>query len=137
MKHWLVPICAALFLGCATSPVRTDLAKPAVPSNVQKPTLLQNVDGSVMVVIKRDSGFTGGACAKQVYLQGEPIAKLWPGEKVTIYLQPGTYVLSAGPDGICGGKLAEVEMRLVPGDPPTYRISTGANFDEAISRTAF
>lgn len=127
----------ALLVGCSTQPIRTELARPVSPEGIQAQELTQPSAGTVPVVVKRDDGATGSGCAKQLYLQGKPVARLWPGEKVTLYLRPGVYVLSAGPAGICGGKIVEAELRLVEGDPPTYRLSCGANFDDSISRTAF
>jgi len=129
-------ISALTFLvGCGTNPVTVPAAVPILEA--QAPELMVPGPGLVRVVVKRDTGFTGAACAKQVFIQGREAARLKPGEKVTFYLKPGTYVISSKPTGICGGGLVEVEARVASDDPPTYRISSSLYGGDTIARTAF
>lgn len=120
-----------LLVGCATEPITTESAKGVSPSLYMEPT-----QGGGTVVIKRDTGFTGGACALRVMVNGKAIADLSPGEKTTIFLPPGEYIFGAEPVGICGGGLVESAGVVRQGETIVFRLSFGTSMDLKIQRTA-
>jgi hypothetical protein len=117
--------------------VTTPDAPIANASDIQDPAFFVETPGTVPVVIKRDSGFVGSACSHQIFIQGKRVAKLKSSHKITIYLKPGTYVISVAPTGMCASNVYEAEARVAVNDPPTYRISMTGSGNLSISRTAF
>jgi len=131
----LLPV--LVLLGCNTQPVTTQDARPVADAKVQATDLTEPREGLVQVVVKRDTGFIGGMCDMQVLLDGRPVALLATGQRVTIYLKPGAYVLAVrGPGGLCTTKLVEAEALVDPAKPPVYRISFSAQRELALTRSA-
>lgn len=52
-----------------------------------------------VIVVRRDSGFTGSALRARLYLDGLSIANLRPGEYVELKLSPGEYDLTLNSNG--------------------------------------
>lgn len=89
-----------LIVGCSTSPVQPSEAKQVEP--ILK---FQKSENTLPVVIVRDKGYTAGACAITVFVNGQQIANLDTAEKTIIYVKPGSVVLGAGftGTGLCSG----------------------------------
>lgn len=127
----------ALVSGCATQPVSNAAAR-SVPSNrIIDSALIKPSPDSGVVTVKRDSGFGGSACSSRVFVNAKPIADLDASEKVVLYLQAGEYILSAWPNGICGGGMSEVRASVKSGSELSFRIGYGSNGDFTINATAF
>jgi hypothetical protein len=98
---------------------------------------LQPAQGTGEVTIKRDSGFSGSACSSRIFVDGRPIADIRGSEKVVLYLPEGEHILSAWPNGICGGGMTEVKAVIKAGTQSSFRIGYGSNGDFSINPTAF
>jgi len=120
---------------CASAPVSTSESADVPASRVQNSALLSPRPGTQALVIKRDSGFVGAGCNVAVYVDGAAVAELAASEKVTVHLAPGQHFLGARHN--CMGTLAELQTKVEPGSPRTFRIGTGMNGDFSLQPTAF
>ena len=120
-KIALALLSVALLASCATTAIPTDQARPT--SDVLDTTMTTPRDKAAKLIVKRDEGFVGGACAIRTFVNGKPLANLRQGEVVVAYLEPGEYILRAASTGICGGGDAESPLVLKLGEVRTYRIS--------------
>ncbi|PNG65014.1 hypothetical protein CRN61_17750 [Vibrio vulnificus] len=136
MKNALtITILSILLTGCASTPVSNRDAKPS--SKVISDEFSKKIAGYASLIVKRDSGFSGSACSSRIYLNGVAVVDLDTGEYYKAYLQPGDYVISAKPNGVCGGGLYETTIRASENQSLTYRIGYGSNGDYFIVPTAF
>ncbi|WP_410752469.1 hypothetical protein [Citrobacter youngae] len=110
----IMMICIALGLtGCATSAVSVDQATQAPQTRVfsyQTPV----TDGGVLTVV-RDKGFLGGGCYYGLYINKERVASLDTGEKVSLQLPPGEWMVGFKGEGkacISDDYLSEREVTL-------------------------
>lgn len=126
-----------LLVACATSPISTSQAKPVPADRLILSTFSQPGPSTGEVIVKRDSGIGGSACSSKVFLDAKPVADLLTGEKVTLYLPEGEYLLGAFPNGICGGGLSETRASVKPNQTLLFRIGYGSNGDFYIQPTAF
>ena len=82
MSKFIIVIITLCVTGCATTPISSANAVP-VPSE-RHLRYTQARAGTVPVLIKRDTGFMGLACATRVYVDGELAAYVRAGEKVIL-----------------------------------------------------
>ena len=124
-----------LLAGCATEPIPNSEAG-SIP--MQRHLLFRDpAPGAAPVVVIRDPGFLGAACATQLLVNDKVAAYVNAGEKVTLHIPEGTVILGAEPDGICGGGRIEVEAKLQAGQKVSYRIAksqTGSGFYRTTDR---
>ncbi|MCT8871580.1 hypothetical protein [Shewanella xiamenensis] len=117
----------ALLTGCATSAVTIDKAKPAPAERV----LINNVDSKeAKITIIRDSGFMGGGCYVDVFLNDNLAAKLDTAEKVTFNIKSGELILGSKLSGsaLCGGaSIRHFETSISQGQHKLYRVMTDQN----------
>ena len=128
-----------VLLGCASTPVPTSEAVQIPDSRVLeggKQYLLPNKNSGKLIV-KRDSGIMGVACSTRIYLNGKDIADLDTSEKVVLNLPEGEYIVSAEPNGICGGGLTEVKFNVKANSQSVFRYGTSGNGSPSIYPTAF
>lgn len=134
----LPPVLVALALtGCATQPVSTAEAVPVPRDRILAPELLQQEYGRGAVIIKRDSGLGGSGCSARVFVNAKPAADLRPSERVILHLPAGDHILSAQPNGICGGGMVETRVRVTPTETATFRMGYGTAGDFTFTPTAF
>jgi len=126
-----------LLCSCATRPISNLEAVMAPKDRVLNTQHLSPSPNTGTVVIKRDKGFGGSACSTRIFVNGEPIADIQTSEKIVLYLPKNEYVLSAWPNGICGGGMSEVTANVKIGEQLTFRVGYGSNGDFFINRTAF
>ena len=74
---------------------------------------------TVPVTIVRDQGFFGAGLAATVLVNGRAAAYLGAGEKVTLHIPPGNYVIEAA---LAGRYRAESILPVQAGRPLYYRI---------------
>lgn len=129
--------CLLVISGCATHPISNAEAALASIDRILDKSFLQEGPGTGEVTIKRDSGIGGSGCSTRIFVNGKPVADIWVSEKIVLYLPEGEYILSAWPNGICGGGLSEVKALIKVGSKSTYRIGYGSNGDFSINPTAF
>lgn len=121
MKNKVLVFCFSLLIaGCSTTPVPPSQARQV------EPTLeFQKNSNTLPVVIVRDKGFTAGACAITVFVDGQQAAHLDTAEKTTIYVKPGSIVLGAGfaGSGLCSGPPRNEREFSIHDDSKVIRIS--------------
>jgi hypothetical protein len=128
---------ALVISGCATRPMSNAESNPVPSSRIIDARYLSNSPNTGIVTVKRDGGLGGSACTSRVFVNAKPIADLDPAEKVVLYLPENEYVLSAWPNGICGGGMSEVRANVKIGSELNFRIGYGSNGDFTINATAF
>ena len=101
------------------------------------PELLQQGEGRGAVVVKRDSGFGGSACSARLFVDAKPAADLRASERVVLHLSAGDHILSAQPNGMCGGGMVETRVRVSPHETATFRMGYGTAGDFTLTPTAF
>lgn len=126
-----------VFSGCATQPISNTLAAPAPMERIIDKRYLQPGPRTGEVTVKRDSGFCGSACSSRIFVDGHPVADIRVSEKVVLYLPEGDHILSAWPNGICGGGMTELRAIVKAGTQSNYRVGYGSNGDFTINPTAF
>jgi len=92
---------------------------------------------SGQIIIKRDSGLVGIACTTKIYIDAKPVADLDESEKVIFNLPEGEYILSAEPNGLCGGILTEIKVNVKANSQSVYRYAISLYGGPAIYPTAF
>ncbi|GHC33119.1 hypothetical protein GCM10007291_37740 [Gemmobacter nanjingensis] len=90
-----------------------------------------------ILIVKRDEGIYGGACATKVYINALHAANIRPGEKVTLYVPAGKVIVSAEPSGICAGALVEESITITSGQTLSLRYGYGVQGDVFLTETAF
>lgn len=117
--------CASLLAACASSPVPTAQAKPVPSDRVFAPAVwLTPCSDCGRLVIKRDGGtMIGAGSSEHALLNGKKIADLWPGEKLTLHLPPGHYVLSA--TFVSWAGKPTVGFAISTGQTLVYRLTQG------------
>ena len=124
--------------GCATSPVAVDQASGVPSSRVLAPQFLAQAQYTGSLVIKRDSGFMGSACAIRVFLGAVPVADLAPSEKVELFVPLGEHVVAAiSSSSFCGGGVSEAAVVITPERQRILRIASGQSGDIKIQPSAF
>lgn len=130
---------AALLSACSTTPISTRDAKLAPPDRIYKGgvALSRPLPNTGEVVIKRDSGISGSACSTRIYIDGVTVADIDTSEKVVLYLAEGDHILSAKPNGLCGGGLTEVKATVKTGGSSAFRYGSSGNGSPGLYPTAF
>ena len=120
--------------GCSTTPISSQRATP-VPEERQ---FLYRHGGAdtAKVLVKRDTGTMGAACATRVYVNGKLAAYVDPGEKVIFHVPAETVIVGAEPHGICAGGLIEAAAQLTPGKQVQFRIGSDHTGSMGLYRTA-
>lgn len=123
--------------GCATTPITARYADDVPASRLMQEAPLQERPNTGRLIVTRDGGFMGSACAYVLYLDGTPVARVRGGERVLLYVDPGAHILSTHASGICGGGTAEVEATVQMHQAKRYRIASGQDGTLTIMPTAF
>ena len=123
--------------GCASEPISNEQAKPVPNSQILSPLLFVEKSNTGMVIIKRDQGYIGVACLTRIYIDGQEVADLDRGEKITVHPTLGDHIFSAKPNGMCGGGLVEQAGKVVEGKTLTYRVGHGSDAELGLYPTAF
>ena len=132
-----IAVLASVVAGCATRPVADTDTTPVPLDRIIDSRFLQPSPGSGAVSIKRDRGFGGSACSSRVFVDATPTADLRPSEKLVVYLSSGDHIISAWPNGLCGGGMSEARASVTSGSHLAFRIGYGSNGDFYINPTAF
>lgn len=115
------PLVAALLIGCATSQIPVEEAKPVPADRIYfnpKPSA-----GTASVTFVRDTGFVGSAVYQHISIDGERAASLDVGEKVSFRLAAGEHlfgVLKTDPFGTSAEYV--IDQRLEPDRVYFYRV---------------
>lgn len=139
----LIRVSFAIFIAisptaCATSPVAVDHAAAVPLSRILAPHLMAPAQYTGSLIIKRDGGFMGSACAIRVFVGAIPVADLAPSEKVEIYVPLGEHVVAATSiSSFCGGGVSEAAVVISPERQRILRIASGQSGDIHLQPSAF
>ncbi|MEA0037990.1 hypothetical protein SNC02_03815 [Escherichia coli] len=127
MKHVLLPLVAAsalLITACQSRPIPVSEAKPAPQARIFK---YQSPAASTLVVM-RDKSMVGAGCDASIFINGETVAKLETGEKVTFHLDAGEWIVGASLEGagLCALNPARQERETITkaGETKVFRVFT-------------
>ena len=123
--------------GCATTPVSSQTAERVPVERVFDQARTNPSAGTHELIVTRDRGMMGVVCATEVYADGNRIANIRTGERVSIYLAVGEHIVGVKPSGACGGGTAQVEVRITPGKVTKLRVAAGQSGDIKIEHSAF
>jgi hypothetical protein len=125
LKSKLSLAAVLLLVGCATTPVPADKAKPVPPDRIFIQPQAQSDSGQIVIV--RDGGLFGSACNVGFYLDGTLAAELASAEVATFAVPPGEHImgLAAAGVGLCSpGFMGRKETSSIvkPGEVKYYRL---------------
>ena len=132
----LLPALAILCIastGCATVPTPTANAEPGKSLSTALSTA---TPGTGRIVVKRDTGFSGGGCTHRIHLDGTPAGALSVGQAIALYAPPGEHVVSAIATGICDGS-SEAVVMVEAGKTKSMRSGYDGNGNIRLQPTAF
>jgi len=139
MKFFGYVLAITFLVGCSTTPVSTSDAIPVPKDRIYEQGIKyqSQVPNSGQVVIKRDAGTMGWLCTAKIFLNSIPVADLEKSEKVSLYLPEGEYIISADPEGLCGGGLVEVSAKVKAGSIQYFRYGFSGSGYPVLFPTAF
>ena len=131
MKSALIVVVAILLAGCATSPVSVAKSRPVPPNRLLSGfgAFAYPSATTAQIVVVRDSGILGAGAPAKLLVDGAPVARLRPGERVQIFVSAGDHILGVKPDPQLMGALTETSSSVSAGRTYHFRIS--------ISETSF
>lgn len=110
MRNYVLVVMAALLVGCSTSQVPAENAKPVPPDRVLAfSTKPSGPYGTVIVT--RDTGFVGGACYVGVLVDGKFSARIDTGEVVRLHVPAGEHLIGLSGDERSGGTCSWGSLR--------------------------
>ena len=114
-----------LVSSCATSPVPYSEASPVSISNLLEGyhKYSQPLEGTVRVVVVRDSGMLGSALPAKLSIDGTAVAELWSSHRLELFLIPDSYIFALEPSPKLGGALVEKEVQIKSGKSHSFRVS--------------
>jgi hypothetical protein len=139
INHKVSAIFAAALCGCATQPIPTSDARQVSADRVLEKSYFETKPGAAEVIVKRDSGFLGAACAARVFIDAVPVMDLMPSEKAVLHLEPGDHIFSVQTTGrgLCrDSNTPEFRGSIAAGKVTTLRIAIEMG-GAAIYPTAF
>lgn len=132
-------ITSSLLVGCASTPMST-ADSPLIPNTqvlADGKKFLTQDKNSGQIIVKRDGGFNGSACSTRIYIDAKAVADIDVTQKAVFNVPTGDYIISAEPNGICGGGLTEVKATVRQGSQSVFRYGTSGNGSPSIYPTAF
>lgn len=139
MRILIGAIAVALLAGCSTSPISADKARLAPAERVTG--YQSSVEGGGKIIVTRDTGFIGGGCFAGIYLNGDRVAKLDPGEKAVFSVKSGEWIVGAGLEGsgLCAVNPERIEITesVGPGQTKKFRVYNPGDNSFRIAPTTF
>lgn len=128
---------AAMFAGCATTPIPAEQAKP-VPAvrlfGYQQPPSRDYAT----LQITRDSGMPGARNDVKISIDNHRAAEIGPGESARFYVPVGEVIIGAKLDEfLLSQPLVERTVELKPGQARRYRISITPGVGVDVHPTAY
>ncbi|MBU0383682.1 DUF2846 domain-containing protein [Acinetobacter baumannii] len=123
-------------IGCSTSPVVSNTAKPIPNERVYNQNYLKkHTPEQAKVTFLRDKGFLGSGCTHDIYVNNEKVFSIRSNEIATIYLEPKYYIfrLETGA-GMCPNIATSQETEVKPGAEIEYRILLPSDFNLRLNR---
>lgn len=138
ISYFAATAAALVLSACSNQPVATGEAKEVPPKQVIDRTLTLSAPGSVLTVVKRDSGSKGAFCTATVAVDGKDVAEVGMSEKVSLYLTPGEHIIGARLSRampFCAGENVEVTANVKT--EAAYRFGSNAGGNFYINKTAW
>lgn len=118
-------IAALALVGCSTTPVTQQFARPVPPERIHEASYVgpaaEATDATV--VFLRDSGGHGSACTHDIYVNTTRVFSIRQGEQITFHVPAGQHFfrLESG-GGLCPNISTSQETILSEGARQVYRI---------------
>lgn len=131
-------LCSLMVVGCSTTPIDPKTAEQIPQARVYLPAMTTRVDQahSAGVTFVRDSGFSGGGCSHDVFVNNAKVFSIRPGESIQLWLEPGPYFfrLETG-GGLCPNIATSQNTILSKDEHQTYRILLPSDGGLRLTRT--
>jgi hypothetical protein len=103
-RYFAVSAVLLVFAGCSTNPIAYSKARPVPPDRILDGyrAISTMTAKTAQVSIVRDSGVMGSAISAELSVNDIAIAKFRAGERLVVYLQPGTYTFGVAYVGLLG-----------------------------------
>ena len=121
--------CTKVYFG--SNEVKTNLAKPPESKRIYAPELTKAKEKTGIVVVKLDKGtiLAPLICPQEILVDLKPVAKLYSGEKIILYLPPGIHNLQTIPQSVCkvlpSAGLLTTTFNLKENEKYIFRIKRG------------
>ncbi|CDG86499.1 hypothetical protein [Xenorhabdus bovienii] len=129
---------SSVLAGCQSTRVDAIQANEVPVERMYWESVRDKNRGDSQIIVKRDAGVIYSACVSNLFFQGVRVAELWPGEKVTLYVPRGEYILGEFlSGGACFPFLKTLVVNVKPNSINIFRIKTtfmGANGGETLIR---
>lgn len=121
----LLAVVCLTAVGCSTTPVSTQSAGPVPADRIYQSSYVGSATdaGHGTVVFLRDSGFSGGGCSHDMYVDNVKVFAIRQGEQITVHLPAGQHFLRLETGGgLCPNIAASQETTLAAGAQQMCRI---------------
>ena len=138
IAYFAASAAALLLSACSNQPVATGEAKEVPSKQIIDRSLTQSATGTVLTVVKRDSGTKGAFCTATVAVDGKDVAEVGMSEKVSLYLAPGEHIIGARLSRampFCAGE--NVEAIVDVKSEAAYRFGSNAGGDFYLNKSAW
>jgi len=121
--------CTKVYFG--SNEVETNLAKLPESKRIYAPELTKAKEKTGIVVVKLDKGTVLAPliCPQEILIDLKPVAKLYSGEKIILYLPPGIHNLQTIPQSVCkvlpSAGLLTTTFNLKENEKYIFRIKRG------------
>ncbi|WP_338885418.1 hypothetical protein [Xenorhabdus sp. TH1] len=137
-KALMAILCSFLLAGCSTTRLNVAASKEVPAERMFWESGGDENRGNSKIIIKRDAGVVYSACVSNVFFQGLRVAELYPGEKVTLAVNSGEYMIGEFlSSGACLPFLKTLLVKVKPNSINVFRIKTilmGANGGDMLVR---
>lgn len=139
MKLYVVGIACLSVAACATLPMPGPPKTPKPPSVVHDIAAVTPHDGDGAIMVTRDYQLEGMSCIHDVFMDDHLVAQLRPGERVTMYANPGwRYVgVSIHAEGSCEAADARFPLQVVANATTKVRVKADAYHGLKIEATSY
>lgn len=104
---------ALMLVACGSIPTIAD-APDVAASAWLVPDLRASSVPAATVVVRRSTVFTLSICNVRIFVDGQGIVDVAPGERALLKVNPGTHIIGAEmPSAICPGRMREVSVNVV------------------------
>lgn len=121
----LIVLLSLSLAACSTTPVTQQSAMPVPADRIYAASYVVGNEPAkgATVSFARDSGFLGGGCSHDLYVNNAKVFAIRPGELITLNLSPGPYFfrLETG-GGLCPNVATSQNTNLPQGGREVYRI---------------
>ncbi len=113
--------------GCATQPVAVGERRQVSRDRIVNSALLApSPERTAKLIITRDAGYVGSLAGIDVFVGGQPVARLATSESITVYVTPGRHLVGVR---FSWGPVPPTEREFIadPQKPSRIRVTTEQN----------